>query len=294
MARSHPPALLKLVERTLREECAISAGDRLLLAVSGGPDSIAMLHAVARLAPRLRIELRAHGVDHGLRAEAPAELELAAELAEHCRVGFTRTHVAVAPGGDLQARARRARHDALAQAAAREGCTSIATAHHADDRAETLLIRLLRGSGPRGLAVLPARSGKLIRPLLRARRADVLAHIARHRLRFAEDPSNRDRRFVRVRVREEVLPLLESISPQIVKHLNALADQLEAGPAPVLVDESGVGLTLGRAHVQQIRRAQALGLTEARVLLPGGKSLRIDGSGVPILELGRADRVRNG
>jgi tRNA(Ile)-lysidine synthase len=105
------------------------------------------------------------------------------------------------------------------------GADRIATGHHADDRAETLLIRLLRGTGPVGLAVLPPRDGDRIRPFYRARRADVDAHVSRHHIPHAIDPSNRDPRFLRARVRHELLPVLERLSPRVVEHLCSLADR---------------------------------------------------------------------
>jgi tRNA(Ile)-lysidine synthase len=274
--RSHPPALLTIVSRTLREECDLRRGDRLLVAVSGGADSSALLHALARLLPRLGVELEAHGVDHGLRPEAESELDLAQELAERCGVAFTRTRLRVNPGGNLQARARSQRYAALRRAAGASDARFIATAHHADDRAETVLMRLLRGAPPAGLAVLPARSGDLLRPLIRARRTDIRLHLARHAIRWAEDPSNRDHRYLRVRVRNELLPLLETLSPAIVDHLCSLADELGAGRDPTILDERGAPLRLGRAQRTALRRALARGTTLARIRLSGGRELRID------------------
>jgi tRNA(Ile)-lysidine synthase len=276
MARSHPPTLLTLASRTLSEECALERGARMLLAVSGGPDSLAMLDALARLAPKLGFELVAHGVDHGLRQEAAAELDLAEAHAARLGVSFGRTKVAVAPGGNLQARARAARYDALEAAREAADATLIATAHHADDRAETVLLRLLRGAGSRGLAVLPARSGNRIRPLLRARKLDIVAHLARHHIPFAEDPSNRDRRYLRARVREEVLPLLAELSPGIVAHLNALADELVAGETGEAFAQLPAMLELGRAQRTLLRRALDRKQSGARVLLKGGYEARVD------------------
>src|SRR6185436_9572995 len=132
------------------------------------------------LAKRLGLSLVAHGVDHGLRPEAAAELDLAERLAASVGVPFSRTVLAVPPGGNLQARARAARHAALAEAREHARATRIATAHHADDRAETLLIRLLHGASPDALAVLPPADGPLVRPFIRARREDVARHLARH------------------------------------------------------------------------------------------------------------------
>jgi tRNA(Ile)-lysidine synthase len=227
------------------------------------------------LKARFGFELAAHGVDHGLRPEAPSELALAERLARDLAVPFTRTALVLAPGGNLQARARQARYRALETRARALGGALIATAHHADDRAETVLLRLLRGTGPPGLAVLPARDGNRIRPLLRARRADVLLHLERHGVPFARDPSNRDARFLRVRVRNEVLPLLESLSPKIVEHLTALADEIER-PRAELVAPGGEPLVLGRAQ-QALVEALLRGKSRSgRVPLRGGWELRVD------------------
>jgi tRNA(Ile)-lysidine synthase len=225
MPRTHPPTLITLTRAALRETPRlIPRGAVVLVAVSGGPDSMALLHVLALLRARQAFGLFAHGVDHGLRPAAAAELDLAADLARSLEVPFSRSRVALAPGGNLQARARTVRWEALRTAASHAGADRIATGHHADDRAETVLMRLLRGTTPRGLAALPPLDGERIRPFGRARRADIDAHVARHALPHAVDPSNRDPRFLRTRVRHEVLPMLERLSPRIVEHLCALAD----------------------------------------------------------------------
>jgi tRNA(Ile)-lysidine synthase len=135
-----------------------------------------------------------------------------------------------------------------------------------------VLLRLLRGSGPRGLGVLPPRAGQRIRPLIRARRSDILLHLRRHGVPFAEDPSNRDRRHQRVRVREELLPLLTELSPGIVVHLNALADALARTHEMPTIAE----LPLGRAQQQLLARAVTLRQRAARIWLPGGAVLGLD------------------
>jgi len=292
MPRSHPPSLITIVRRTLLEECGPLRSRTVLAAVSGGGDSQAMLEVLARLAPKLGYRLRAHGVDHGLRPEAGRELDLAEALARRLKVPFGRTRLSLGRGANLQARAREARYAALREAAAAHDAL-IATAHHADDRAETVLLRLLRGSGPRGLAVLPARARgggagpgpreknetaaprehetDVIRPLLRATKGDVLAHIHRHRLDFAQDPSNADAAFLRVRVRHELLPLLTHLSPQIVKHLNALADALQGTQLPDLgLDEAPA---MNRAQIHEVLRARRLGRS-VTVRLSGGRDLK--------------------
>jgi tRNA(Ile)-lysidine synthase len=273
VTRSHPPALLTHARRALKSECVLERGSRLLVAVSGGPDSMALLHVLAKLRAEFSLALFAHGVDHGLRPEAPAELALANELAAALGVPFTSTKVALANGANLQARAREARYSALEERARSLGGALIATAHHADDRAETVLIRLLRGGPPGALAVLPARDGARVRPLIRARRADVLLHLERHGVNFASDPSNHDARFLRARVRHELLPLLVQLSPKIVDHLTALADELAADP--LQSDSFGVQ-NLGRAQRNQLLALLARKSTRGRVRLRGGRELRFD------------------
>lgn len=250
--RSHPPTLETLALQLLRDGL-VEQGMTVQIAVSGGPDSMALLHVMARLREKLKIQLIAHGVDHGLRGEAHQELELAQNFANSLGIPMGVTQVQVSADGNLQAQAREARYAALRQAAQSAGAQRIATAHHADDRAETVLIRLLQGSGLRGLGCLPPRSDDLIRPFLLARRRDIQAHLLRHQIVFAEDPSNNNSRFFRVRLRQEVLPLLESLSPSIVTHINALADDLLSLNFPSEFTE------FGRAQRLQIEKARRSG-----------------------------------
>lgn len=278
MPRSHPPTALTLARRALLDEAHVARGARLVVAVSGGVDSMVLLHVLSRLRERLGLSLFAEGVDHGLRPEAGAELDRAEGFAEGLGVPFGRTRLALSAGGNLQARARSARYAALRARAGELGATLIATAHQAEDRAETVLLRLLRGTSPRGLGVLPVRSGDLLRPLIRARRADIEAHARRHRVPFSEDPSNRDPRFLRVRVRRELLPLLAELAPGIVDSLTSLADELvqpEASlpPATAVLAELP---RLGRAQRRELSRMLAEPSLSARLRLPGGRELRVD------------------
>lgn len=271
--RSHAPSLLRSAERAILDEQLFSRGETVLAACSGGPDSVALMHVLARLRGTIGHALVAHGVDHGLRPEAPRELAAAAELAASIEVPFSVTRVEVAHGSNLEARARDARLKALAEAAERAGAVAIATGHTADDRAETFLLRLLRGAGPRGLAVLPPSaplpshpSIRLVRPLIHARRAAVIAHVERHFLPVARDPMNDDPRFSRTRVRNELLPLMATMAPRVVEHLASLADMLEATP-PSPLDG------MGRAQRIAIERAKALGLPRVVVRLRGGREV---------------------
>ncbi len=237
---------------------------------------MALLDAMAKSAAALGLDLVAHGVNHGLRPAAQLELDRAEAHAATLGIPFSRTTLALDPGANLQHRARMARYRALREAAAALSASVIATAHHAEDRAETVLLRLLRGAGPRGLAVLPARSGDLIRPLIRTTKAQILAHLARHRVPYSEDPSNRDARFLRVRVRREVLPLLKELSPTVVAHLNALADQLTHPVIALLSEDAHLGVTLNRAQLGGVERASRLRQSDARIRVAGGKELAVD------------------
>lgn len=270
------PSLLTVARRAMTGETKIPRGATVLVAVSGGPDSMALFDVLARLGPKVGFRVVGHGVDHGLRESARGELDLAASHAKHLDVAFDRTRVRVARGGNLQARAREARFAALTKAAERCGACAVATAHHADDRAETLLMRLLRGAGLRGLAVLPSRARidekedrELLRPLLRARRSDVVLHLERHEIPFARDPSNDDPRFLRTRIRTEVLPMLERIDPRVVSHLEALADELvttrEASEGP-----RDTAFPLSRATETALRALVRSRAKSARIWLPGG------------------------
>ncbi len=273
--RSHAPSLPRIVERTLREETPVRAGHRLLVAVSGGPDSMSLLHVLSKLAPRLDVSLLACGVDHGLRAEARAELALAEQLCRERQIPFRVSATQVAPGGNLQERARQARYACLRRERERGRADFIVTAHHASDRAETVLLRLLRGAGPQGLAVLEAWSGDVLRPMIRVPKHTVDEYVQRHGIPCAQDPSNQNPRFMRTRVRKELIPLLQQLSPGIVGHLNALADELGAPLAPVL-DEQGVPLRLNRGQRAQLRRALRLRQRNTRILLSGGRVITLE------------------
>lgn len=230
----------------------------------------------------------AHGVDHGLRSEAANELALVAKVCQGLEIPFEVTRVAVAPGSNVQARAREARHKALQNAAMGQGAAVIALGHTADDRAETVLLRLLRGAGPKGLAVLPSRAPApvvvegadrtidLVRPMIRARREDVLAHVFRHALVCAQDPSNIDPRFTRVRVRREIIPLLEELSPSIVDHLCALADMLsEVCPDETVLDGLQGLRGLGRAQRSMVDRARRSGERSVKIRMKGGQDVDV-------------------
>jgi tRNA(Ile)-lysidine synthase len=203
----------------------ISEGADIVLAVSGGPDSTAMLHGAARLAPARGWRLAVAHLDHGLRStsadEATALAASAAELglpAEVRRVDVAA--LASVEHRSLEDAGRQARYRFLEEVATDRGTeTLIATAHTADDVAETILLRLARGSGLRGARGIPARRGRIVRPLLHARRAVLRASLDAAGIGYVTDPSNADLTHSRNRVRAELLPALERLNPDAVDAL---------------------------------------------------------------------------
>jgi len=199
------PALVERFQRDL--DALIGRGERLGIAVSGGPDSLALLVLAAAARPG---EVEAATVDHGLRPEGQQEAETVGEICRALGVPHAILTVdwAEKPVTAIQEQARAARYRLLGQWLADRDLTALAAAHHADDQAETLVMRLNRGSGVRGLAAMravarvPGCSFPLLRPLLAWRRAELEAICASARLAPASDPSNADERFERVRTRQ--------------------------------------------------------------------------------------------
>jgi tRNA(Ile)-lysidine synthase len=222
---SHPRTLLKTIRRTLVDN---KVHDRkILVALSGGPDSTALVHALSLLRAGLGLEIAAFGVNHGLRPEARAELDKARESCKVFGVPFSQTTVKIEGDSAIQEKARDLRYAALRAEKERLGYDLIATAHHADDRAETVLFRLLRGGKPPALSVLPELKNGLLRPMVRATKADVLLHLSRWEIEFSTDPSNLTDKYARNKLRHDLIPHLLEYSPNLVKHLNDLADWSE-------------------------------------------------------------------
>ncbi|MDE2985704.1 MAG: tRNA lysidine(34) synthetase TilS [Gemmatimonadota bacterium] len=214
------------------------AGDA-VVAVSGGIDSMTLLHLLRFGGAAPSLTLHAAHLDHGMRPESAAD---AAWLGETCAAWGVAYHLRAAPAPvRTEAEGRELRYGFLAEVAAGIGPdTAILTGHTADDQAETVLFRIARGSGPRGLgAIRPGRSPSPVRPLLPFWRAEVGAYAAAHGVPHREDPSNRDLRWTRNRLRHEVLPALEAAVPGTASALVALAaaSRLESAALDRLLDD---------------------------------------------------------
>lgn len=205
-------------------------GTRWLVAFSGGLDSTVLLHAAAAAVGPSAL-LAVH-VDHGLQPAAAGWPRHCAQQAAVLSVAFETHRLAAAPpaGRSVEEWAREQRYGVLVQAGERWGARALLTAHHADDQAETLLIRIARGTGPDGLAGI-GRAGRwqgfpVLRPLLDLPRAQLLAHARRHGLRWVEDPSNADTRLLRNAIRHRVLPAIDAAAPAFRANLLRLAERL--------------------------------------------------------------------
>jgi len=209
-----------VIHRAVRAAFERHSG-RILVAVSGGADSLALLLAAADVAPG---RTGVASLDHGLRPEAREEVTRVGELALERGLAFHGAELGIHPGPGAEARARAARYAALERIARADGYSAIATAHTADDQAETLLMRLGRGAALRGAAGIQPGRGMLIRPLLEVRRADTLALVRAAGLTPVQDPSNADRSLLRARIRHQVLPaLVAAAGPGLVEALARFA-----------------------------------------------------------------------
>jgi tRNA(Ile)-lysidine synthase len=212
------------VRDTIRRHAMLAGGEVVLVAVSGGADSVGLLHALRVLAGPLGLTLSVVHLDHGLRPGSADDAAFVEALARRFDLPAAVERIVIPAGASLEARAREARYAALRRHAARVGADRIAIGHTADDQAETVLMRLIEGAGPRGLAGMPPVRGPVIRPLIEIRRAEIVAELGRVGLAWRDDPTNRDPKFLRNRIRAELLPLLAaSYNPAIVPALTRVA-----------------------------------------------------------------------
>ena len=222
--------MLDRVFTTISRYHMLALGERVVAAVSGGPDSVCLLEVLASLSARLGITLAgvAH-FNHKLRgAESDADERFVEALAARHRIPFYRAeaNLAAATGTNLEQEARRARQKFFRSLIRAGHADRIALGHTRDDQAETVLLRLVRGSGLAGLAgILPVTREGFIRPLLDSTRADIHAYLREHGIAWREDRSNLDQRFTRNRVRHDLLPKLAAdYNPRISKSLSQLAE----------------------------------------------------------------------
>ena len=280
----------------------LEPGDRVTVALSGGADSLALAVCLAFLGPKAGWDCRALVVDHGLQDDSALVAARAAAQARELGLTADVVEVVVDAEGGLEAAARTARYNALLEAAASERTSAILLGHTLDDQAETVLLGLGRGSGPRSIAGMPAAVGPFRRPFLGLRRAETQRVCAAAGLEFWSDPHNDDPRFRRSRLRHEVMPLLEDVlglgvvealgrtAGQVredvefldelartafqgelrVADLSALAPALRSRVLRLAVLEAGVvGSDLTAGHLDELDRLVTDWHGQVRVELPG-------------------------
>lgn len=207
--------------RALLNACQLEASGRVLVCCSGGLDSMALLDLFSRSG----LDVGVLHVDHGLRPESAVDADF---VATRCQAYGFKCHtvrLALAPGcANLEETAREGRYAAIRETLHAHGYTLAATGHNLNDQAETVLYRLTRGSGPRGLSAMASREGDLIRPLLGFSRDQIAAYAHERGLAYVEDASNADMAYRRNLIRHEILPLLEQINPQAAQALARFAE----------------------------------------------------------------------
>lgn len=287
--------LVAAVRSTMAGRGAPVPGEPLVVGLSGGADSVALLDALHRtLPPRRRPRLVAAHLDHGLRPGSGEDARFCKALCERLGIPFRLGRADVAAtarsaGDGLESAARDERYAFLRRVARDEAARMIAVAHTRDDQAETLLLHLLRGAGSHGLSGMRHSSGDLLRPLLGVSRSQVLEYLEEHGLSWREDPSNADPAFTRNRVRHELLPWLEArFNPRLREAL--------AGTAALLADEDehleteaeallaaarpdGDGWSLERARLREAPRAvarRALRKLVARAGAPAPRRVQVE------------------
>ena len=259
------PVLLGQVVRTIKERRMIEPGQHLLVAVSGGPDSVALLSLLASLAPSWRLNLTVVHFNYGLRgSESEGDEAFVSAFCRARNIPLVVRRPVISKqhrGSSLQLWARRARYEIMKSLAHELHADRIATGHTANDQAETMLLWMLRGAGLTGLAGMPfVREHMIVRPLLKTTREDILAYLKQEGLSYRQDSSNLTGLYRRNRVRRALLPVMEDITPGIVRLLERQADILRADDAYLeqVVDELHRSLVTVDANGNQRFERQAV------------------------------------
>jgi tRNA(Ile)-lysidine synthase len=227
-------ALILGVKKTIRKYEMLQPGDKVVVGVSGGADSTALLYALWEVRVDIPISLSVAHLDHGLRSEGEKDAHFVRKLAGRLGVPFFPGKADVRSfqrekGLTTQEAAREVRYEFLQAIAQQNKATKIALGHTADDQAESMVIRILRGSGTRGLSGIPPVRNKIfIRPLIEIWREEVESFLKEKKVPFIQDPSNQAAQYLRNRVRHELLPILQRYNPRIRQVLVQMADLFRA------------------------------------------------------------------
>src|SRR5947209_2660845 len=245
LASAIPAMLPRRVVIAITLHHVFEAGERVVVAVSGGPDSLALLSVLREIVPAFPLHLTVAHFDHGWRAGSRADRDFVASMASAWGYDF-RTARAADDIPHTENAARGPRYAFPRQTAADTNSTAIALGHTQDDQVETLLLHLLRGSGSRGLGAMRRRDGDLARPLLDISRQEIETYLARLHLMPRRDPTNDDVRFTRNRLRKQLLPVIDAFDPAARELLARTADIL--GEEDRFLDHHVAALPDGIAH----------------------------------------------
>jgi len=222
--------IITRTKNTILKYSMLSRGDGVLAGLSGGPDSVCLLVVLDRLREHFGINLYASYIEHGLRpGEIPAEIDFCKNLCLSLKVPFSVKSVDVksfakAQGLNKQEAARELRYKALNEAAHEAGAARIALGHTADDQAETVIMRLLRGAGTLGLSGIPPVRKNIIRPIIGLERTEIEGFLDTEQIGFLIDSSNREEKYVRNKIRRTVMPALKSLGPDMATTIARTAD----------------------------------------------------------------------
>ena len=204
---------IALIHNYIAEHRLLTHGSKIILGLSGGPDSVFLLHVLAPLHHTQQIYLFAAHLDHQWRANSSADVTFCAQLCASLHIPFEHATIAelglnLKNNGSKEAVGRAARRQFFEQLRMKHTAEYIALAHHADDQQENFFIRLMRGTTLTGLIGMQPRSGYYIRPLLTTKKSDIVAYLHTHAISYLSDPSNTSAEFLRNRVREKVIPVV--------------------------------------------------------------------------------------
>lgn len=252
------------VKFDIKEQELFCAGDRVIVGVSGGADSVFLLEVLVKLRDEGLIDVYAVHVHHGIRgSEADGDAEFVRRICEERSVPCLVEYVdvpAMAKAERLtpEEAGRKARYECFRREKARVGATKLAVAHHMDDSAETVLFNLMRGSGIKGLSGIAPVQGDIVRPLLGLRRNEIEQALSEKNIRWRTDSTNEELIYTRNRIRRELIPYLErELNPEAVDHLAMAAKSLREIDEHMerTVDEWLPGETDGRLNVERLKNA---------------------------------------
>ena len=254
---------VNLIQR-IKQKHIIKPHDCLVVGLSGGPDSVCLLHALSQLKKTMPLTLYAAHLNHNLRGmeanqDAGFAMAFSKQLGVHCIVKSENVEaVAKREKLSIEAAGRQCRYQFLEEVADRIGADKIAVAHHLNDQAETLLLHLLRGSGLPGLVGMVQQRERIVRPLLEISREEILGYCDEHQLSYCHDATNDEPVVMRNKVRLQLIPLMETYNPEVVKALGRTAALLERDEETLSALSEEAWLRCKRQHQSDVFETQSL------------------------------------